>query len=44
MNEYIDVRGVWPVYVKGMMVITLEFCLHSITIEEAKTILHLQDR
>jgi len=41
MNEYIDVRGVWPVYIKGIIAITLEGCDRSITVAGATKLFKL---
>lgn len=35
-NEYIDVRGVWPMYINGLVAIPLRGKDRSITVEEAR--------
>lgn len=44
MKPYIDVRGPWPVYIKGMIAITLEHCDRNITVDEAETLLKFQGK
>jgi hypothetical protein len=36
MNEYIDVRGPWPIYFVGMRAYKLHGILRSVTIEQAR--------
>ena len=36
MNEYIDVRGVWPVYVRGMVTVVLFDMPRDITLLEVQ--------
>ena len=38
MNEYIDVRGAWPIYFKGNFYYRLEGCDRSITLAQARKI------
>jgi len=35
-NDYIDVRGPWPMYVNGMTVIALEGANRNISIKDAR--------
>ena len=38
MNDHIDVRGQWPVYVRGDRTVRLEGQDRNISIEDARTI------
>jgi hypothetical protein len=38
MEERIDVRGPWPVYIKGLIVVELVGQPRTITLEEARKI------
>ena len=40
MKAYIDVRGAWPLYIKGMIVIELFGLNRAITVEQAEELLH----
>jgi len=37
-NDYVDVRGVWPTYINGMIAITLVGKRHGITLEDARDV------
>ena len=41
MVDYIDVRGPWPLFVRGMIVIELTGQDRGITVEEARKLLGL---
>jgi len=43
MNEYIDVRGAWPVYFNGFVAVELVGFNRNITVEEARYHLALDD-
>lgn len=36
LNEYVDVRGVWPIYFKGFIGAVLEGKKRDITVEDAR--------
>lgn len=38
MADYIDVRGVWPVYIHGLVAVTLVGYPRSVTVEQARNI------
>jgi hypothetical protein len=37
-NEYVDVRGKWPLYIFGLKTLRLEGYLRSITLERARVV------
>lgn len=41
MNRYIDVRGPIPVYINGMVTITLDGAKRDITVEEAERLIKI---
>jgi hypothetical protein len=38
MNEYVDVRGPWPVYVQGQIAVQLDGADRNITVAQARVI------
>ena len=39
MLEYVDVRGPWPVYIRGFVAVVLEGCIEqSISLEVARAV------
>lgn len=38
MKDYVDVRGVWPTYINGMIAVTLVGKSRGITIEDAREV------
>lgn len=43
MREYVDVRGVWPIYVCGFVAIEMRNCYRTLTVEQARAILASPD-
>jgi len=42
-GEYIDTRGVWPIYVRGQWAIALEGQRHDISVAEARKVLGIAE-
>ena len=44
VNEYVDVRGPWPVYIKGIAAVQLPGKLRGISLEDAREVVRQLDQ